>query len=282
MGKKRKKKHNNNEKFNKKNNDSQLFKKWLREHDDIPDKDKGESLSGEGYRPFENLDKNEFKKNNKSNKKNKFFKKDKNNNNRKFDNDENSNIQDDKYFDDDPELFFKWLGEDQKIKNKDNKNNEEDDSYKKPFLKKKKELKKNIKPQYKDYHKFYVEDQDMLEKWLKKNDVIDKDNMIKEEEIRMYPPEYINSVRIDSTIDLHGLKVHDAIFQLKIFIKECFDKNEKVVRVIHGKGIHSTQGPKIKKAVKDWLIHEGKTYIRLFKTASPKHGGTGAVIIWLK
>jgi DNA-nicking Smr family endonuclease len=82
---------------------------------------------------------------------------------------------------------------------------------------------------------------------------------------------------------LHGLKVEDAIFQLKAFVKDCFNRNDKVIKVIHGKGLHSEGGTSIlRKAVWDWLNSEGKTYISFFRKATKKHGGSGAVIIWLK
>lgn len=275
MGKKRKKKSKNIGDKNeaKKSKDSNLFFEWLRENNDIPNKDKNK-LDKDSSKPFLKLDKKKYTSQDQEINKSNKSKKD---NNEKFDKKKSTDKKDDTY------LFFQWLGEDNRTPNKDLKNtDEENDNYKKPFIKKGKNLKKNIKPKHKDFQKFYVEDEKLLEKWLKSNEIIDKDALIKEEEQYMYPPHILDAVRIDFSIDLHGLRVEDALFQLKLFVKDCFNNNLKVVKIIHGKGLHSSGGPKLKKAVKNWLKNEGKAYISFYKTATPKHGGTGAIIVWLK
>lgn len=270
MGKKKNKKH-------KKQKDKDLFIKWLNEHDDIPDKDNNQS-SLEGYKPFSKLDYDEIKKKKLTYNKNK----------KKKQTSQEEDMKSGRAFsDDDKHLFFKWLGEEgsNEIKNKDENNENEDNRYKRPFSSKGKKLKKSIKPKHKKYKKFYVEDDDFMEKWLAKNEdkIFDKDSEMKKDEQYMYPPNITDAFRLDSSLDLHGFKVDEAIFMLKSFIKECFDRNDKVVKVIHGKGLHSTGGTsKLKKAVKTWISHEGKSYISFYKVAPKKHGGTGAVIIWLK
>ncbi len=277
MGKRKKNKHN---KKDKKQKDKELFLKWLKEHENVPDKDKGNN-SLEGYKPFSKLDYDKIKKNNQTSYNNK--KQSKNRENIKEEEETKSGRA---FSDDDKHLFFRWLGEDDsEIKDKDENREDEDNRYKRPFSKEGKKLKKSIKPKHKNYKKFYVEDENFMEKWLNQNKdkIFDKDSEMKKDEQYMYPPDITDAFRIDSSLDLHGFKVDEALFMLKSFIKECFDRNDKVVKIIHGKGLHSTGGTsKVKKAVKDWLLREGRSYISFFKTAPKKHGGSGAVIIWLK
>ncbi len=280
MGRKKKK---NNNRFidkekQKKQEDKELFHKWLREHNEVPDKDSNTKDSG--YKPFKKIDKKDILKKQKKAKKNK--------NTQKEIKPDKSNIKPNGntkrgFSDEDAYLFYQWLGEEHDIVDKDQRKKKEDDKYKKPFSKDGKRLKKNIKPNYKSHKKFYIEDNDMLDKWLNKNEIIDKDSQIKDEEIYMYPPHLTDHIRIDSSLDLHGLKIEDALWQLKRYVKESFDRNDKIIKIIHGKGIHSTSGySKLRKAVRDWIMHEGKAFIKFYKTATRKHGGQGAVILWLK
>ncbi len=283
MGRKKKKNNNNitnstNDNSRKKK-DKDLFHKWLREHNEVPDKDKEDI--GSGFSPFSKLDKKDILKKQKKEQKEQINKKYKEQSKQSIN--KNNGYTNKKFSDDDSHLFYQWLGEEHDIDDKDREKKKQDDSYKKPFSKDGKKLKKSIKPKYKSHKKFYIEDNDMLEKWLNKNEVIDKDNQIKDEEIYMYPPNLTDHIRIDSSLDLHGMKIEDAMWSLKRYVTECFNRNEKIIKVIHGKGLHSQEGySKLRKAVRDWIKHEGKAYIRFYKTATRKHGGNGAVIIWLR
>ncbi len=147
---------------------------------------------------------------------------------------------------------------------------------------------KKLKIDQKDFnqanktYKFFIEENDSLEKWLLKNPVFDKDDYRVEKEIKMYPPKNLYSIRVDTSIDLHNLTVVQALYTLKHFIIEAFNRRDKVVKVIHGKGNHSINGPKVKTSVYKWLSTNGKGYIKFFKEAHNNHGGSGATIIWLK
>ncbi len=179
--------------------------------------------------------------------------------------------------------FESWLEEDNEVHDKDSKNSgpttNTPNSFR-PF--KNNSIKATNQQNHRKLKKFYIEEKNSLDKWLDKNEVFDKDQALKEKEQWMYPPENLYSIRIDSTIDLHRLTVKQALLTLHHFIKNCFNKNDRVVRVIHGKGNHSHGGPKVKRAVIQWLKTEGKGFIHFYKEADPKHGGAGATIVWLR
>jgi DNA-nicking Smr family endonuclease len=58
-----------------------------------------------------------------------------------------------------------------------------------------------------------------------------------EDELSGTPPrERPDRVRVDDTIDLHGLQLHDALDATSRFIENAFQKRYRKVVVIHGKG----------------------------------------------
>ena len=80
-------------------------------------------------------------------------------------------------------------------------------------------------------------------------------------------------ISADATVDLHGLTVAEAQAQLQnIFIK-AHRLGWKKVLIIHGKGIHSKEEPKLKKAVMDFIEHSAY---------AGKHGIPGAVWVAIK
>lgn len=176
---------------------------------------------------------------------------------------------------DDSHLFKEWL-ESNDLLDKDQEKQEELENT--PF--KKKDLKGSIEAEKTE--KFVKNDKALFEQWLNRNDVIDKDETLSSQTIRMYPPDYVDAVRIDATIDLHKLTVAQAIRMVEQFIYHCYQRNDQVLRVIHGKGNHSQGPPRVKLAVLQWFRTNGKGNIKYFREASKKHGGAGATIVWLK
>ncbi|MBN1649134.1 MAG: Smr/MutS family protein [Spirochaetales bacterium] len=76
-------------------------------------------------------------------------------------------------------------------------------------------------------------------------------------------------------IDLHGLTVNEALSRLDAFISECKKERIKKILVIHGKGIHSSAGPVLKKEIHHYL----QTHPKIGQTGTPgrNEGGTGAI-----
>ena len=81
-------------------------------------------------------------------------------------------------------------------------------------------------------------------------------------------------------LDLHGLTQAEAVKALDAFVKHARKTGFLKVLVIHGKGYHSESEPVLKKAVRQYL--ETSTDVGRFEAASPRLGGGGAVIVFLK
>ena len=83
-----------------------------------------------------------------------------------------------------------------------------------------------------------------------------------------------------ATIDLHGLTVAEAQTQLQNFFIDAHRKGLKKVLIIHGKGIHSKEEPKLKKAVMDFIEHS--SYAGKHGKPGIAEGGSGAVWVAIK
>ena len=86
---------------------------------------------------------------------------------------------------------------------------------------------------------------------------------------------------VSAELDLHGLTVSEARDTLAEFLRECALRNQRCVRVIHGKGRGSRHGrPVIKGKVDRWLRLRDE--VVAFCSARPVDGGTGAVYVLLR
>ena len=115
-----------------------------------------------------------------------------------------------------------------------------------------------------------------------KEKLIDKDNYNKKKKITKI-----------SYIDLHGYTLDDANKKIEEFIKECFENNINLIKVITGKGLHSNneRNPYISKDL-SILKYSVPEYIKKnnqlmkliikFKEATIDDGGEGAFYILLK
>jgi DNA-nicking Smr family endonuclease len=89
-------------------------------------------------------------------------------------------------------------------------------------------------------------------------------------------------IRIDLQLDLHGLTRDEAIENLDRFVKGAYNRGQKGVLVITGKGNNSPGEPVLKLAVAGWLKESGKTMVSEFVAAPKEMGGTGAFVVFLK
>jgi DNA-nicking Smr family endonuclease len=86
---------------------------------------------------------------------------------------------------------------------------------------------------------------------------------------------------IKAQIDLHGLRVDEARLALVNFLNEALKSEFRCVRVIHGKGLGSTnKQPVLKGKVLKWLVQRDE--VLAFTQARPNDGGAGALVVLLK
>lgn len=99
-------------------------------------------------------------------------------------------------------------------------------------------------------------------------------------------------LQIQARLDLHGYTQEQAYAALLAFITESHRNNARLVLVITGKGanakatdIHETRhtGGVLKSVVPEWLNSAALTrYIVEIQPAARKHGGDGALYVYLK
>lgn len=89
-------------------------------------------------------------------------------------------------------------------------------------------------------------------------------------------------IRIDLQLDLHGLTRDEALENLDRFVKAAFNRGQKGVLVITGKGNNSPGEPVLRSAVANWLRENGKGMVAEFVQAPNDMGGSGAFVVFFK
>ncbi|MGI9305622.1 MAG: Smr/MutS family protein [Gammaproteobacteria bacterium] len=87
--------------------------------------------------------------------------------------------------------------------------------------------------------------------------------------------------RVAGELDLHGMRSEEARLALTDFLQRAREADLRCVRVIHGKGLRSSnEGPVLKPLVSGWLLKRDE--VLAFCSARPVDGGTGAIYVLLK
>ncbi len=88
----------------------------------------------------------------------------------------------------------------------------------------------------------------------------------------------------EASIDLHGLKAHEAFHTLIPFFKNAYYRDMRCVLIVTGKGLNSFDNkPLLRTKVSEWLIDAPFKYITLaFCTAKKEDGGSGALYVLLR
>ena len=85
---------------------------------------------------------------------------------------------------------------------------------------------------------------------------------------------------VNDELDLHCMTLSTANIALADFIDECIEHENRCVRIIHGKGLRSSnRGPVLKGFVNQWLRRHPA--VVAFCTTPLHDGGTGAVYVLL-
>ncbi|MHC1697959.1 MAG: Smr/MutS family protein [Geobacteraceae bacterium] len=90
------------------------------------------------------------------------------------------------------------------------------------------------------------------------------------------------SIRIDLELDLHGLTRDEALTSLARFVSGAYNRGQKAILVITGKGNNSPAEPVLHGAVASWLREAGKNMVAEFAPAPRNMGGSGAFVVFLK
>jgi DNA-nicking Smr family endonuclease len=85
---------------------------------------------------------------------------------------------------------------------------------------------------------------------------------------------------VRDSLDLHDMTVPVATAALAGFLDENRRAGRLCVRVVHGKGLRSPEGPVLKRLVDRVLRHRGD--VLAFRSARPADGGAGAVVVLLR
>ena len=86
--------------------------------------------------------------------------------------------------------------------------------------------------------------------------------------------------RIQDELDLHHMNTNTAKTSMTTFLNEASREALRYVRIIHGKGLNSKSGGPILKVLTHRLLCQ-RSDVLAFVSATPRQGGTGAVVILL-
>ena len=88
-------------------------------------------------------------------------------------------------------------------------------------------------------------------------------------------------IAVGGQLDLHGLTRDGARAALSQFLSAAAESGWRCVRVVHGKGLGSTdQTPVLKTLVRRWLVQAAQ--VLAYAEAGVADGGSGAVLVLLK
>jgi DNA-nicking Smr family endonuclease len=87
---------------------------------------------------------------------------------------------------------------------------------------------------------------------------------------------------IQAFLDLHGCSVHEAELEVADFLRDAFKKGLRCVKIIHGRGLRSTRGARIKEAIVKRLSGHYRNDIIAYVTARQCDGGLGALYVLLR
>jgi DNA-nicking Smr family endonuclease len=98
----------------------------------------------------------------------------------------------------------------------------------------------------------------------------------------LIPKLHSGHVSVQGFIDLHGCTVAEAEEELDFFFRESFKKGLRCIKIIHGRGLRSTKGARLKEAVIKRLAGHFRKDIIAYVTARQCDGGLGALYVLLR
>ena len=90
----------------------------------------------------------------------------------------------------------------------------------------------------------------------------------------------MGKVAIDSVLDLHGYRQHEAVNELNAFLEYALRTGARFLLIIHGKGFRSQQEAKLRPLTQHWISQQSA--VLAYCPAQLKDGGNGASYVYLK
>lgn len=87
---------------------------------------------------------------------------------------------------------------------------------------------------------------------------------------------------VQDSLDLHGLNLRDAESEVSAFLKDSLRMRLRCVKIIHGRGLRSPDGPVLKDAVMKMLSGRFRKKVIAFVSARQCDGGLGALYVLLR
>ncbi len=87
---------------------------------------------------------------------------------------------------------------------------------------------------------------------------------------------------VQDCLDLHGFFFDEAETVTEQFLKEALVKGLRCIKIIHGRGLRSPDGPVLKNALIGWLTYRYRKNVIAFASARQCDGGLGAIYVLLK
>ncbi|NUP08652.1 MAG: endonuclease MutS2 [Polyangiaceae bacterium] len=79
----------------------------------------------------------------------------------------------------------------------------------------------------------------------------------------------------DNTVDLRGLRVHEAVSMAEQFLDRCVGSGKRVAFLIHGHGTGA-----LRQALREAL--NASSYVDRMRAGEPREGGDGVTVVWLR
>ncbi len=87
---------------------------------------------------------------------------------------------------------------------------------------------------------------------------------------------------VQDCLDLHGFVIEEAEAEVERFLGASLKSGYSCIKIIHGRGLRSTNGPVIKNTVVKLLSGQFRRHISAFVTARQCDGGLGALYVMLR
>ena len=87
-------------------------------------------------------------------------------------------------------------------------------------------------------------------------------------------------IRPQASLDLHGMRQHEALAALDEFIDDVLAAGLRMVVIVHGQGLRSERGAVLKPLTQRWLA--SRPEVLAWCPAQPRDGAAGATYAYLR